>query len=329
MVNKTSTREAYGRALVEIGKDENIVVLDADLSCCTMSMYFNEQYPVRFFNVGIAECNMVGIGAGLALCGKKVFVNSFAMFSAGRAFEQIRNSIAYPNLNVAIIGTHAGITVGKDGATHQCLEDISLMRTIPNMTVLCPADAAETKKAVEWLKHYKGPAYLRLSRLEVENICDSSSVEIGRATTMRDGNDATIIACGLMVHKALEAAEELAKQNIDVRVLNMNTIKPIDRDSIIKAAQETKGIVTAEDHNIIGGLGSAVAEVIAETHPVKMARVGVRDCFGRSGDPADLMEKYGLTSKQIADAVKNYFKVRLRAKAPQNIVVLSEPFFLP
>lgn len=306
MVNKMmSTREAYGRALAEIGADENIVVLDADLSCCTMTQYFHKQYPERFFNIGIAECNMVGIGAGLASCGKKVFVNSFAMFSAGRAFEQIRNSIAYPNLNVTIIGSHAGITVGKDGATHQCLEDISIMRTIPNMTVLCPADGVETKKAVKWLKDHKGPAYLRLSRLEVENICDSASITIGRATTMRDGKDATIIACGLMVHKALEAAEELAKENLDVRVLNMNTIKPIDKESIIKAAQETKCIVTAEDHSIIGGLGSAVAEVITETYPIKMGRVGVKDCFGKSGDPMDLMEKYGLTSKHIVDEVKN------------------------
>ena len=305
MSNKISTREAYGRALAEIGSDKKIVVLEADLSCCTMTKYFQDRYPERFFNIGIAECNMVGIGAGLALCGKKVFVNSFAMFSAGRAFEQIRNSIAYPNLNVTIIGTHAGITVGKDGATHQCLEDISIMRSIPNMTVLCPADAVETKKAVEWLKDYKGPAYLRLSRLEVENICDEASTRIGRATTMRDGKDATIIACGLMVHQAMKAAEELAKQNIDVRVLNINTIKPIDRESIIRAAKETGCIVTAEDHNIIGGLGGAVAEVIAEAYPVKMARVGVRDSFGKSGDPAALMEKYGLTSKNIVDAVKS------------------------
>lgn len=292
------------KLLHKLAKMKILWYLMQDLSCCTMSKYFHEQYPERFFNIGIAECNMVGIGAGLALCGKKVFVNSFAMFSAGRAFEQIRNSIAYPNLNVAIIGSHAGLSVGKDGATHQCIEDISLMRTIPNMTVLCPADAVETKKAVEWLREYRGPAYLRLSRLEVENICDSSSITIGRATTMRDGKDATIIACGLMVHKALEAAEELTKLNIDVRVLNMNTIKPIDKQSILKAAQETKCIVTAEDHNIIGGLGSAVAEVIAETYPIKMARVGVRDRFGKSGEPADLMEEYGLTSKHIVNVVK-------------------------
>lgn len=304
MLNKISTREAYGQALAQVGINENIVVLDADLSCCTMSKYFHERYPERFFNIGIAEANMIGIGAGLALCGKKVFVNSFAMFTAGRGYEQIRNSIAYPNLNVAIIGSHAGLTVGKDGATHQCIEDISLMRTIPNMTVLCPADAVETKMAVEWLCDFKGPAYLRLSRSEVENICDSSSTMIGRATVIRGGNDAAVIASGLMVHKALDAAEELAKLNINVRVLSMNTIKPIDRQSILKAARETECIVTAEDHSIIGGLGSAVAEVVSETYPIKMARVGVRDRFGKSGEPAELMKKYGLTSGDIVNAVK-------------------------
>lgn len=304
MTNKCSTREAYGQALAEIGANENIVVLDADLSCCTMTEYFHKKYPERFFNMGIAEANMVGAAAGLALCGKKVFANSFAMFSAGRAFEQIRNSVAYPNLNVTIVGTHAGLTVGKDGATHQCLEDISLMRTIPNMTVLCPCDAAETKKAVSWLNNHKGPAYLRLSRLAVENICQDIHVEIGRATSMRDGNDVTIIACGLMVHRALKAADELEKINIHARVLNMNTIKPIDRQSIIKAAKETKCIVTAEEHSIIGGLGSAVSEVLSEECPVLMARVGVMDRFGRSGNEDELMQKYGLTSEHIANEVQ-------------------------
>lgn len=311
MVKKVSTRVAYGKALASFGANEKIIVLDADLSCCTMSEYFQKEYPSRFFNIGIAESNMMGVAAGLATCGRTVFTNSFAMFSAGRAFEQIRNSIAYPKLNVKIIGTHAGLTVGKDGATHQCLEDLSLMRTIPNMVVLCPSDSYETEKTVAWLVNHEGPAYLRLSRMPMEEICENTSFKVGVASLMKAGEDASIIACGLMVHKALNAAAILEKEGIHARVLNMSTIKPIDEISIVKAAKETGCIVTVEEHNIIGGLGSAVSEVLSEQCPVQMIRVGVQDVFGKSGNEEDLLEKYGLTAENIASKVKElYYRKR-------------------
>ena len=321
MVNKISTRVAYGEALAERGMSDDIIVLDADLSCCTMSELFQKEYPQRFFNIGIAESNMMGVAAGFATCGKNVFTNSFAMFAAGRAYEQIRNSIAYPNLNVTIVGTHAGLTVGKDGATHQCLEDISLMRTVPNMKVLCPADSFETKKAVAWLIDHKGPAYLRLSRMPVEQICENTSFKFGEAAVMNSGNDACIIACGLMVHKALLAAKKLEKFGIYARVLNMSTIKPVDEKSIVKAAEETGCIVTVEEHNIIGGLGSAVSEVLSEQYPTPMFRIGVRDIFGRSGNEEALLEKYGLTTEAIVDKVKELYLTKMNLLAQKEAVI--------
>jgi transketolase len=306
MEEKTSTRVAYGRALQEFGSDTNIIVLDADLSICTMTCMFKEKYPQRFFNVGIAESNMVGIAAGLATTGKKVFVNSFAMFAAGRAYEQIRNSLAYPNLDVKVIGTHAGLSVGEDGATHQCIEDLSLMRTIPGMTVICPSDANETYKAVEAMIKYKGPCYMRLGRLPVETVTSGSNYkfELGKGVTMLEGKDITIIATGLMLQEALKAAELLGKEGISTRVIDIHTIKPLDKEIIVKAARETGAIVTAEEHNIIGGLGSAVAEVLVEECPVPMLRIGVMDIFGRSGTAQALLNRYGLTANNIYSKAK-------------------------
>lgn len=324
MSKKISTRVAYGEALAALGASEEIVVLDADLSICTMTEFFKAEYPQRFFNIGIAESNMMGVAAGLATCGKKVFANSFAMFAAGRAFEQIRNSIAYPNLNVTVVGTHAGLSVGKDGATHQCLEDISLMRTIPNMTVLCPADSFETKEAVSWLFGHKGPAYLRLSRMPVEEICEHTSFKVGEASVMHPGEDACIIACGIMVQRALLAAKELEKIGIAVRVLNMSTIKPIDEEGIVKAALETGCIVTVEEHNIIGGLGSAVSEVLAEHCPTPLYRIGARDVFGKSGNEEALLEKYGLTTEAIVHKVKELYLDKGRKSAQEEVAMAGK-----
>lgn len=307
MAEKIATREAYGSALAEYGRTfENIVVLDADLSKSTKTADFAKEHPQRFFNVGIAEGNMMAIAAGLAASGKTVFASSFAMFTSGRAYEQIRNSIAYPKLNVKIGATHAGLTVGEDGASHQCIEDIALMRVIPNMTVISPADAVEAKKAVEAAILYNGPVYLRFGRSKVPVIFDISNYNfhIGKGIMVEDGNDAAIIATGIMVNEALKAREKLVKEGISVRVINIHTIKPIDRAIIIKAAQETGAIVTAEEHNIMGGLGSAVAEVLSEECPVHMRRVGVQDKFGRSGKPDELLKAYGLTDEDIIKAVK-------------------------
>lgn len=302
---KKATREAYGAALAEFGNDERLVVLDADLSKSTKTDCFKKLYPERFINTGIAEGNMLTVAAGLSTCGKVVFASSFAMFAAGRAFEQIRNSIGYPNLNVKIGATHAGISVGEDGATHQCLEDMGIMRTIPNMTIINPADAAEARLAVKAAIDYNGPVYLRFGRLAVPTIFDENyKFEIGKGVTLADGKDLTIIATGLMVPYALEAKTILAEMGIDARVINIHTIKPIDAELIIKAAKETGAIVTAEEHNIIGGLGSAVAEVLCENCPVPMARVGTRDVFGRSGVPAKLFEIYGLDTKTIVEKAK-------------------------
>ena len=297
-----ATRQAYGEALAEIGHNENIVVLDADLSKSTMTALFKEKYPERFFNCGIAEGNMMSVAAGLAAVGKTVFASSFAMFAAGRAFEQIRNSICYPNLNVKIGATHAGISVGEDGATHQCIEDIALMRAIPNMVVLSPADGEETKQAVKWAAGHPGPVYLRLGRLAVPDVRGQGSgvrFEIGKGRLLNEGDDIAIIATGLMVSKALETAEALKKEGISARVINMSSIKPIDKEIIIKAAKETKGIITAEEHNIYGGLGSAVAEVVCQYAPCKIEMVAIEDKFGRSGKPDELLSMYGLTAENI------------------------------
>ncbi len=306
---KVATRVAYGNALAEFGKDERIVVLDADLSGSTKTACFKEKYPERFINAGIAEGNMMSVAAGLASCGKTVFASSFAMFAAGRAFEQIRNSIAYPKLNVKIGATHAGLSVGEDGATHQCLEDIGIMRAIPNMVILNPADATEARLAVKAAIDYDGPVYLRFGRLDVLNIFDDDyKFEIGKGVELEAGDDVTLIATGIMVSVALEARKILAEQGISARVINMATIKPIDKDIIVKAAKETGAIVTAEEHNIIGGLGSAVAEVLCESCPVPMQRVGTNDVFGRSGKPAELFEAYGLTAENIAEKAKTAIK---------------------
>ncbi len=303
--DKKATREAYGAALAEFGCDERVVVLDADLSKSTKTESFQKVYPDRFINCGIAEGNMVSVAAGLASCDKIVFASSFAMFASGRAFEQIRNSVCYPKLNVKIGATHAGISVGEDGATHQCLEDMGLMRTLPNMTILNPADCTEARLAVKAAMELNGPVYLRFGRLAVPTIFgDDYKFEIGKGVQLAEGKDVTIIATGLMIPYALEAKTALSEQGIDARVINIHTIKPIDKDIIIKAAKETGAIVTAEEHNIIGGLGSAVAEVLAEGCPVPMERVGTQDVFGRSGVPSKLFEIYGLDTKTIVEKAK-------------------------
>ncbi|WP_066687308.1 transketolase family protein [Christensenella intestinihominis] len=312
MKGKISTRDVYGDTLKEIGVDERVVVLDADVSTCTMSCVFGEAYPERFFNVGIAEANMVGMAAGMAAFGLKPFVSSFAMFIAGRTFEQIRNSVAYPGLDVKLIGTHAGLIVGEDGATHQCLEDIALMRSIPGMVVICPADGNETRQAVLTLNQYEGPAYLRIGRAAVETVTDfeAYSFEIGKAVEMRQGSDITVIACGIAVGKALEAAEMLAQEGVRTRVLNMHTIKPIDREAIAAAARETGAIVTAEEHNIMGGLGSAVSEVVGELCPVPVLRIGTQDTFGRSGNADRLLEAYGISTTTIAEKAREALRLK-------------------
>lgn len=301
-----ATREAYGNALAAVGaKNKNIVVLDADLSKSTKTNVFKEQFPDRFFNVGIAEQNLISVGAGLAAAGKIPFVSSFAMFATGRAFEQIRNAVCYPKLNVKVCATHAGITVGEDGATHQSLEDIACMRVLPNMTVVVPADEAETTSVIEWAANYQGPVYVRLGRAGVDDTTPAGYQFVpGKSQTLVEGADLTIIACGALVGPAVEGAKELAQAGISARVINMASIKPIDKDSIVKAAQETGAILTAEEHNVLGGLGSAVAEVVVQEAPVPMAFVGVQDSFGESGTPKELMAKYGLTAKDIVAAAK-------------------------
>lgn len=306
MAEKTATREAYGAALVELGAEcKNLVVLDADLAEATKTCKFKAAYPDRFIDCGIAEGNMMSVAAGLAAGGMIPFASSFAMFAAGRAFEQIRNTIGYPHLNVKIGATHAGLTVGEDGATHQCNEDIALMRSIPGMTIINPADAIEARAAVRAAAAYKGPVYLRFGRYAVPMVSpEDYKFEIGKGVELRDGSDVTIIATGLMVHMALEAAEMLAGNGIRARVINMHTIKPLDEEIVRKAARETGVIVTAEEHSIIGGLGSAVAEVLSEKCPVPMRRIGVRDKFGKSGQVPELLAEYGLTASDIAEAAK-------------------------
>ena len=307
MAEMKATREAYGKALVELGEKYDFVVLDADLAAATKTGMFKMKFPERFFDCGIAEGNMMSVAAGIATTGRIPFASSFAMFAAGRAFEQVRNSIGYPHLNVKIGATHAGITVGEDGATHQCLEDLALMRTIPGMTVICPADAEEAYRAVEAAILHEGPVYLRFGRFPVPNLTPELSdyrFEIGRGVTYRDGLDVTLVATGYMVHLAAEAAESLAKEGIDARVIDIHTVKPIDRDLLVRAARETGAVVTAEEHSVIGGLGAAVAETLAETCPVPVLRVGVEDMFGRSGKVPELLEIYGLTSAHIAARAK-------------------------
>jgi len=306
-----ATREAYGRALVELGReDERVVVLDADLSKSTKTEYFAREFPHRFFNMGIAEQNLMGTAAGLALCGKVPFASSFAIFATGRAFEQVRNSIAYPRLNVKIAASHAGITVGEDGASHQSVEDIALMRALPNMTVIVPADAVETRQAVFAAARHEGPVYLRLGRMGVPVLYyEDYRFQIGKAHRLRRGRDATILACGYMVTLALEAARNLEAEGLSVGVLNVSTIKPLDRQAVVEAARETGALVTAEEHSIIGGLGSAVAEVLAEEYPVPLRRVGLRDTFGESGSPEELLAKYGLS---VANIEKNVREVLLQ-----------------
>lgn len=306
MANMIATRDAYGEALKELGNiNKDVVVLDADLSGSTKTSVFKKSFPERFFNVGIAEQNLIGTAAGLATTGKIPFASTFAMFATGRAFEIIRNSVCYPKLNVKIAATHAGLTVGEDGATHQALEDLSIMRTLPNMIVLNPADAVEAKQCIFKAAEHNGPVYIRLGRSKVPVIFDENyKFEIGKGVELKEGNDVTIIATGVMVEKALLAHEELLKEGIKARVINMASIKPIDEEIIIKAAEETKGIVTVEEHSIIGGLGSAVSEVVVENYPTHVVRIGTEDTFGQSGDGDELLEKYGLNIKNIVAKAK-------------------------
>ncbi len=306
-VIKKATRESYGEALAELSeKYSDLIVLDADLAAATKTGIFKKACPERFFDCGIAEANMMGIAAGIASTGKKVFASSFAMFAAGRAFEIVRNSIGYPHLNVKIGATHAGISVGEDGATHQCNEDIALMRTIPGMTVICPADDVEAKAAVAAALEFNGPVYMRFGRLAVPvfNDKDTYKFELGKGVQLKDGNDVTIIATGLMVNEAMIAADMLAADGINARVINIHTIKPLDKEIVCKAARETGVIVTAEEHSVIGGLGSAVADAVTECCPVPVIKVGVNDVFGHSGPAVQLLKEFGLSAENIAEKAK-------------------------
>lgn len=309
MESKRATREAYGKVLVELGgRYPELVVMDADLSGSTKSGEFAKVYPDRFFNVGIAEQNLYGMAAGLALSGKIVCASTFAMFAAGRAFEIIRNSIGYTGANVKICATHAGITVGEDGASHQTFEDIALMRTIPGMTVVSPCDGESAEKLIKQVVEMKGPAYVRLGRAAVPDFyTGEEEIVLGKGNLLRDGKDVTVVATGIMVAEAMKAALIMQEEGVDVRVIDMHTIKPLDEEIIIKASKETGRIVTAEEHSVIGGLGSAVAEVLSRTHPAKMAMVGQLDTFGESGTPQELKEKYGMTAENIAAAVRNIY----------------------
>lgn len=305
-MEKQATREAYGQALEELGAvRQDVVVLDADLSKSTKTSMFQSKYPDRFFNAGIAEQNLMGLAAGFSVAGKVPFASTFAVFATGRAYDQIRNSICYPRLNVKIAATHAGITVGEDGGSHQALEDINLMRGLPNMTVLVPADGPEAKNAVKAAAEYEGPVYIRLGRSGVPTITDADApFVIGKGRVMREGSDVTLIGCGMMVAKALEAADALAEEGVSAAVIDMSTIKPIDRELIADWAKKTGAVVTAEEHNIIGGLGSAVAEVLVEEALVPMERVGIEDVFGESGTGGELVEKYHLTAEHIVEKAK-------------------------
>ena len=308
MAEHIATRAAYGQSLVELAETEpNLVVLDADLSGSTMTKGFSEKYPDRFFNMGIAEANMVGVSAGLAACGKKPFANSFAMFAAGRAWEQVRNSVAYPHLNVKVIGSHGGLSVGEDGATHQCIEDVAIMRAIPEMLVLCPCDGNEMRQAVKALLDYNGPAYMRLGRLAVDTVTDQIpgyQFQLGKGVLLQQGSDVTIVAVGMMVQMALAAAKVLENEGISARVIDMHTIKPLDEEILLAAAKETGAIVTTEEHTVIGGLGGAVSEFLAENYPVPVIRHGVEDKFGRSGKAEEVLKAYGLTPEVIVEKAK-------------------------
>ncbi len=314
MTEKMATRDAYGKTLLALGgENENIVALDADLSSSTKTNMFAKEFPQRFFNMGIAEQNLIGTAAGLSTCGKIPFASTFAIFATGRAFEQVRNTVAYPALNVKIAATHAGITVGEDGASHQAIEDISLMRTLPNLTVIVPADGFETEQAVRAAVDIEGPVYLRLGRPAVPMIFDKEYKFIpGEAVTMKTGKDVTLFATGLMTEKALRAAEMLSDEGIDAEVVHIHTIKPIDKESIIRSVSKTGCFVTAEEHSIIGGLGSAVCEVTSEECPAPMMRVGIKDRFGESGTPDALIEKYGLKPHNLAEAAKTAMKKKSR-----------------
>ena len=314
MAEKIATRAAYGEALAALAEEyPELVVLDADLSKSTMTYAFSKAYPDRFYNIGIAEANMAGIAAGLATCGKKPFFNSFAMFSAGRAWEQVRNSIAYPRLNVKVIGSHGGVSVGEDGATHQCIEDYAIMRAIPGMMVVSPCDGPEMRAAVKALLDYDGPAYMRLGRLAVESVTDETEgykFELGKGAVLRDGSDVTVVATGMMVQEAVKAADTLKAEGISVRVIDMHTIKPLDEEIVLKAARETGAIVTSEEANVLGGLGSAVAECVAEGCPVPVVRHGVKDEFGRSGEAKKVLAAYELTAEGIAAHVRKALELK-------------------
>lgn len=305
-VKKLATRDSYGMALCELAKNHtDFIVLDADLAAATKTGMFKKEYPDRFFDCGISEANMVGVAAGLATTGIIPFATSFAMFSTGRAYEQIRNMIGYPHLNVKIVGTHAGITVGEDGATHQCLEDIALMRTIPGMTIINPSDHYETVAAVSAAYNHYGPVYIRLGRLAIDsfNYSDEYKFELGKGVTLSEGNDITIIATGLMVSESIKAIDFLKNKGISARLINIHTIKPIDKDIIIRAAKETQMIFTVEEHNIIGGLGEAVSAIVAENHPIPVHKIGVQDRFGHSGSAVDLLKEFGLDAEGITKRV--------------------------
>lgn len=310
-VIKCATRDAYGKALKALGERDDIIVLDADLAKATKTIVFKKEFPDKFIDAGIAEGNMMGVAAGLSTVGYTVFASSFAMFSAGRAFEQVRNSIAYPKLNVKIGATHAGISVGEDGASHQCCEDIALMRSIPNMVIINPADDVEAYQAVLAAADFEGPVYMRFGRLAVPRVnAEDYKFELGKGVTLRDGKDVTIVATGLMVNEALIAAEELKAEGIDARVINIHTIKPIDKDILVKAAKETGAVVTAEEHSVIGGLGSAVTEVLSELCPVPVLRLGVGDTFGKSGPAVELLKIFGLDAKHIAKKARAAVKLK-------------------
>ncbi len=312
-VIKKATRESYGETLKELAEEyKNLVVLDADLAAATKTGIFKKAYPERFFDCGIAEANMMGVAAGLASCGKIPFASTFAMFAAGRAFEIVRNSIGYPHLNVKIGATHAGISVGEDGATHQCNEDIALMRIIPGMTIINPCDDVEARAAVRTAVEFEGPVYMRFGRLAVPVINDRETYkfELGKGVTMKDGNDITIVATGLMVNEALEASKVLENEGISARVVNIHTIKPLDKELIYKCAKETGVIVTAEEHSVIGGLGSAVAEAVTECCPVPVIKIGVNDVYGHSGPAVDLLKEFGLSSENIVNTVKKAINLK-------------------
>jgi transketolase len=303
-------REVYGKTLLELGeKDKNIVVLDADLSCSTKTSYFAKKFPERFFNFGVAEQNMMGVASGLASCGKIVFASSFAMFVTGRAWEQIRNTVCYNNLNVKIVATHAGITVGPDGASHQAIEDLALMRAIPNMKIIVPCDGPETRQAVLAAAASKGPVYIRLGRAKINTLAENNAEFIlGKAKVLREGSQATVFACGIMVEKALAAAQLLQTKSKDIAVINLHTLRPLDKEIIIQYAKKTGRVVTCEEHLTNGGLGSSVAEVLSESACCPLRRIGIRESFGQSGDPEELLKVYGLTSEEIVKALEDLLK---------------------